>query len=178
MTVVDILLAMYSWWPFILMVGGSTLAMRVMRQRTSSGATMIDLYEQQIAETRRTNAGLERIAAALELGIGRAQSQVDEVAKPLEFAYVSARRHRWYGGEAPQFKGSIDPFRRLYWSPDHAGIAWMMVSWLSRSPSFAAVVVYYPFPYHSGTPVRALDPTGIAHLTRAVNPHCIKKIGQ
>ncbi|MET4198617.1 hypothetical protein [Bradyrhizobium sp. LA6.12] len=76
MTVVDILLAMYSWWPFILIVGGSTLAMRVMRQRTSSGATMIDLYEQQIAETRRTNAGLERIAAALELGIGRAQSQV------------------------------------------------------------------------------------------------------
>lgn len=42
-----------------------------------SGATMIDLYEQQIAETRRTNAGLERIAAALELGIGRTQPQVD-----------------------------------------------------------------------------------------------------
>ncbi|MBK3660185.1 hypothetical protein JJE66_02815 [Bradyrhizobium diazoefficiens] len=66
MTVSDILLAMYSWWPFILIVGGSILAMRAMRQRTSSGATMIDLYEQQIAETRRTNAGLERIAAALE----------------------------------------------------------------------------------------------------------------
>ena len=77
MTVRDILLAMYSWWPFILMVGGSILAIRVMRQRTSSGATMIDLYEQQIAETRRTNAGLERIAAALELGIGRTPSQVD-----------------------------------------------------------------------------------------------------
>jgi hypothetical protein len=81
MTVADILLAMYSWWPFILMVGGSILAVRAMRQRTSSGATMIDLYEQQIAETRRTNAGLERIAAALELGIGRAQSQADRGGK-------------------------------------------------------------------------------------------------
>lgn len=78
MTVTDILLAMYSWWPFILIAGGSILAMRVMRQRTPSGATMIDLYEQQIAETRRTNAGLERIAAALELGISRAQAQVDK----------------------------------------------------------------------------------------------------
>jgi len=77
MTVTDILLAMYSWWPFILIVGGSILAMRAMRQRTSSGATMIDLYEQQIAEARRTNAGLERIAAALELGIGAARSQPD-----------------------------------------------------------------------------------------------------
>lgn len=66
MTAADILLAMYSWWPFILIVGGSVVAMRTMRQRTSSGATMIDLYEQQIAETRRTNAGLERIASALE----------------------------------------------------------------------------------------------------------------
>jgi hypothetical protein len=37
-----------------------------MRQRTASGTTMIDLCERQIAETRRTNAGLERIAAALE----------------------------------------------------------------------------------------------------------------
>lgn len=81
MTVGDILLAMYSWWPFILILGGSILAMRAMRQRTSSGATMIDLYEQQIAETRRTNAGLERIAAALELGIGRAQSQADRDGK-------------------------------------------------------------------------------------------------
>ena len=78
MTVADILLAMYSWWPFILIMGGSILAIRTMRQRTSSGATMIDLYEQQIAEARRTNAGLERIAAALELGIAAARSRADE----------------------------------------------------------------------------------------------------
>ena len=66
MTVRDILLAMFSWWPFILIIGGWILVMRLMRQRAASGATMIDLYEQQIVETRRTNAGLERIAAALE----------------------------------------------------------------------------------------------------------------
>ena len=78
MTVADILLAMYSWWPFILIMGGSILAIRTMRQRTSSGATMIDLYEQQIAEARRTNAGLERIAAALELGIAAVRSRADE----------------------------------------------------------------------------------------------------
>jgi hypothetical protein len=66
MTARDILLAMYSWWPFILIMGGWILVTRLMRQRAASGASMIDLYEQQIAETRRTNAGLERIAAALE----------------------------------------------------------------------------------------------------------------
>jgi hypothetical protein len=37
-----------------------------MQARGSSGATMIELYEQQVAESRRTNANLERIAAALE----------------------------------------------------------------------------------------------------------------
>ena len=42
------------------------VVMRFSRQRTTSGATMIDLYEQQIAETRRTNATLERMAMALE----------------------------------------------------------------------------------------------------------------
>ena len=37
-----------------------------MRARGSSGATMIELYEQQVAETRRMNSTLERIAVALE----------------------------------------------------------------------------------------------------------------
>jgi hypothetical protein len=32
----------------------------------ASGVTMIELYEQQVAETRRTNASLEWIAATLE----------------------------------------------------------------------------------------------------------------
>lgn len=34
--------------------------------RTAFGTTMIELYEQQVAETRRANAVLEKIAAALD----------------------------------------------------------------------------------------------------------------
>lgn len=37
-----------------------------MQARGSSGTTMIELYEQQVAETRRMNEKLERIASALE----------------------------------------------------------------------------------------------------------------
>jgi hypothetical protein len=37
-----------------------------MRARGPSGASLIELYEQQVAETRRMNATLERIAVALE----------------------------------------------------------------------------------------------------------------
>jgi hypothetical protein len=35
-------------------------------RRSPSGATWLELIEQQLAETRRTNATLERIALALE----------------------------------------------------------------------------------------------------------------
>jgi ATP-dependent Zn protease len=37
-----------------------------MQARGSSGATLIELYEQQVAETRRMNQFLERIAMSLE----------------------------------------------------------------------------------------------------------------
>ena len=37
-----------------------------MQARGSSGASLIELYEQQVAETRRMNVFLERIAASLE----------------------------------------------------------------------------------------------------------------
>lgn len=37
-----------------------------LRARAPSGVTMLELYEQQIAETRRMNATLERIAAIME----------------------------------------------------------------------------------------------------------------
>jgi hypothetical protein len=37
-----------------------------MQARGSSGATLIQLYEQQVEESRRMNANLERIAASLE----------------------------------------------------------------------------------------------------------------
>jgi hypothetical protein len=37
-----------------------------MQAKGSSGASMIELYEQQVAETRRMNGFLERIAVAME----------------------------------------------------------------------------------------------------------------
>ena len=37
-----------------------------MRSRGPSGLSLIELYEQQVAETRRMNGTLERIAVALE----------------------------------------------------------------------------------------------------------------
>ena len=57
-----------SWLPFLLLIGLWFWFSRTngMRARGSSGATLIELYEQQVAETRRMNANLERIAASLE----------------------------------------------------------------------------------------------------------------
>ena len=57
-----------SWLPFVLLIGvWFWLARRNgMQARGSSGATMIELYEQQVAETRRMNGILERIAVAME----------------------------------------------------------------------------------------------------------------
>lgn len=54
-----------SWLPFLVLVGIWLWYARASR-RSSSGTSWVDLYEQQIAENRRTNALLERIAAALE----------------------------------------------------------------------------------------------------------------
>jgi hypothetical protein len=51
--------------PFVILIAAWILIARFNHQRTASGLTMIELYEQQIAETRRTNATLEKIAAAL-----------------------------------------------------------------------------------------------------------------
>jgi hypothetical protein len=57
-----------SWLPFLVLIGVWLYLSRKtgMQARGSSGATMIDLYEQQVAETRRMNAHLERIAESLE----------------------------------------------------------------------------------------------------------------
>lgn len=57
-----------SWLPFLLLIGLWFWFSRTngMRARGSSGATLIELYEQQVVETRRMNANLERIAASLE----------------------------------------------------------------------------------------------------------------
>jgi hypothetical protein len=54
-----------SWLPFLVLVGVWLWYARTSR-RSSSGTSWVDLYEQQVAESRRTNALLERIAAALE----------------------------------------------------------------------------------------------------------------
>jgi hypothetical protein len=58
-----------SWVPFIVLLIVWVLLMRRMRMnwgRSPSGATLVELTEQQLAETRRMNAALERIATALE----------------------------------------------------------------------------------------------------------------
>jgi ATP-dependent Zn protease len=57
-----------SWLPFLVLIGLWFWFSRRngMQARGSSGATMIELYEQQVAETRRMNGFLERIAASLE----------------------------------------------------------------------------------------------------------------
>jgi len=46
-----------------------------MQARGSSGLSLIELYEQQVAETRRTNVFLERIATSLEKREGSAGSR-------------------------------------------------------------------------------------------------------
>ena len=57
-----------SWLPFLILIGlWFWLSRRYgMHTRGSSGATLIQLYEQQVEESRRMNASLERIAASLE----------------------------------------------------------------------------------------------------------------
>jgi ATP-dependent Zn protease len=57
-----------SWLPFLLLIGlWFWLSRRSgMQARGKSGTTMIDLYEQQVAESRQMNLLLERIAVSLE----------------------------------------------------------------------------------------------------------------
>jgi ATP-dependent Zn protease len=64
-----------SWLPFLVLMGLWFWFSRKsgMQARTASGGTMIELYEQQVAECRRTNLILERIAASLEKRESRAE---------------------------------------------------------------------------------------------------------
>ena len=57
-----------AWLPFVLLIGALVVMARWqgMRSRGPSGHSLIELYEQQVAETRRMNASLERIAVVLE----------------------------------------------------------------------------------------------------------------
>jgi hypothetical protein len=54
-----------SWLPFVVLVG-IWLWLSRRNWRGSSGTSWVDLCEQQVVESRRTNELLERIAAALE----------------------------------------------------------------------------------------------------------------
>jgi hypothetical protein len=57
-----------AWLPFLLLIGAFLAFGRWhgMRAKGPSGSSLIELYEQQVAETRKMNAVLERIAVALE----------------------------------------------------------------------------------------------------------------
>jgi hypothetical protein len=65
-----------SWLPFVVLIGVWFWLSRRngMQARGSSGVSLIELYEQQVAETRRTNVFLERIATSLEKREGSAGS--------------------------------------------------------------------------------------------------------
>lgn len=57
-----------NWLPFLILIAVFLLLARWqgMRSRGPSGHSLIELYEQQVAEIRKLNASLERIAVALE----------------------------------------------------------------------------------------------------------------
>ena len=65
-----------AWLPFVLLIGALVVMARWqgMRSRGPSGHSLIELYEQQVAETRKMNASLERIAVALEKRANQAGS--------------------------------------------------------------------------------------------------------
>ncbi|TWA97015.1 hypothetical protein [Bradyrhizobium stylosanthis] len=57
-----------SWLPFVALIGFWFWFSRRngMQARGKSGASLIELYEQQLIETRRMNTFLERIAVTME----------------------------------------------------------------------------------------------------------------
>jgi ATP-dependent Zn protease len=63
-----------TWLPFLVLIVVFIVLGRWqgMRARGPSGNTLIEIYEQQVAETRRMNVTLERIAVALEKRAGQA----------------------------------------------------------------------------------------------------------
>lgn len=66
MTTHDLLSALFSWWPFVMFIAAWIVMARFTRQRTASGFTMIQLHDRQVAEIRRLNTTLEKIAAILD----------------------------------------------------------------------------------------------------------------
>lgn len=65
--------------------------------------------------------------------------------------------------------------RRLHWSPDRAGIVWMLVSAVIAVAIFATVVIYYPFlPQRNSNAGFGPDWDCTPHPSG--EPTCIKKI--
>ena len=64
----DLISTLANWLPFLVFVAIAIWYARSagLRARAPSGVTMLELYEQQVAETKRMNATLERIAAIME----------------------------------------------------------------------------------------------------------------
>ena len=60
--------ALVAWLPFVFLIAVLVVMARWqgMRSRGPSGVSLIELYEQQVAETRKMNTTLDRIAVALE----------------------------------------------------------------------------------------------------------------
>ncbi|MFH0301482.1 hypothetical protein AAFX91_30545 [Bradyrhizobium sp. 31Argb] len=61
----DWLSALLSWWPFVVLIGAWIVVSRF-TNRTKSGVSVIQPCEQQLTETQRIDANLERIVAALD----------------------------------------------------------------------------------------------------------------
>jgi L-lactate permease len=70
----ELISVLVAWLPFVLLIVLLVAMARWqgMRSRGPSGHSLIELYEQQVAETRKLNASLERIAVALEKRASRA----------------------------------------------------------------------------------------------------------
>jgi len=62
-----------SWLPFIVLIGVWLWLSR--RWSPGAGAKLVELYEQQIIETRRMNVFLERIAVSLEKRMAEASAR-------------------------------------------------------------------------------------------------------
>jgi ATP-dependent Zn protease len=64
----ELISVLVAWLPFVLLIVLLVAMARWqgMRSRGPSGVSLIELYEQQVAETRKMNTTLERIATALE----------------------------------------------------------------------------------------------------------------
>jgi len=65
--------------------------------------------------------------------------------------------------------------RRLQWSPDRAGIVWMLAAAIVAVAMFAAVVIYHPF-LAQRTAGAGFGPDWDCTPHPAGEPTCIKKI--